>query len=166
MEKSEPPYTVDGNVHWYSLCGEEYRGSLQNKNRATKWFSNPTAGHISRGNRNSKRYMYPSVHCSTVYNSQDMEATYVLMSINGGVVHIYSGILLLMFSNSVVSDSPATPRAVVHQAPLYMGFTRQEYWSGCHFLLQAVLLRLLHSLPLSYLGSPQWNTLGHKKRIR
>ena len=23
----------------------------------------------------SKRYMYPKVHCSAVYNSQDMEAT-------------------------------------------------------------------------------------------
>ena len=22
-----------------------------------------------------KRYMYPNVHCSTIYNSQDMEAT-------------------------------------------------------------------------------------------
>ena len=24
----------------------------------------------------------------------------------------------------------ATPRTVVHQAPLFMGFSRQEYWSG------------------------------------
>ena len=24
---------------------------------------------------NSKRFMHPSVHCSTIYNSQDMEAT-------------------------------------------------------------------------------------------
>ena len=40
--------------------------------------------------------LYPSVHCSTVYNSQDMEAT--CMSINRwmdkAVVHIYNGILL------------------------------------------------------------------------
>ena len=26
-------------------------------------------------NTNSERYVYPNVHCSTVYNSQDMEAT-------------------------------------------------------------------------------------------
>ena len=26
---------------------------------------------------NSRRYMHPSVHSSTIYNSQDMEATYV-----------------------------------------------------------------------------------------
>ena len=41
-------------------------------------------------------YMHPNVHCSTIYNSQDMEAT--LMSIDRGmnkdVVHIYNGILL------------------------------------------------------------------------
>ena len=41
--------------------------------------------------------MHPNVHCSTIYNIQDMEA--VKMSINRGmdkedVVHIYNGILL------------------------------------------------------------------------
>ena len=45
------------------------------KNRATIWSSNPTPGHISRENYNSKGYMHPNVHCSTIYNSQDMEAT-------------------------------------------------------------------------------------------
>ena len=33
------------------------------------------------------------------------------------------------FSHSVVCDS-AIPRTVAHQAPLSMGFPRQEYWSG------------------------------------
>ena len=41
--------------------------------------------------------MHPSVHCSIIYNSQDMETTY--MSSHSGmdkedVVHIYNGILL------------------------------------------------------------------------
>ena len=48
--------------------------------------------YISRENHNSKRYMHPNVHCSTIYNSQDMEATW--MSIKRGmdkdVVHIYN----------------------------------------------------------------------------
>ena len=30
---------------------------------------------------------------------------------------------------SVVSDS-ATPQTVAHQAPLSVGFSRQDYWSG------------------------------------
>ena len=34
---------------------------------------------------------------------------------------------------SAVSDSFATPRAVAHQAPLSMGFSRQENWSGLLF---------------------------------
>ena len=28
----------------------------------------------------------------------------------------------------------ATPRTVAHQAPLLMGFPKQEYWSGLPFL--------------------------------
>ena len=34
-------------------------------------------------------------------------------------------------SHSVVSDSD--PRTVAHQAPLSMGFSRQEHWSGLPF---------------------------------
>ena len=37
--------------------------------------SNPITGHIARENHNSKRHMHPNVHCSTIYNSQVMEAT-------------------------------------------------------------------------------------------
>ena len=36
--------------------------------------SNPTPGHISGENHGSKGYMHPSVHCSAVYSSEDMEA--------------------------------------------------------------------------------------------
>ena len=48
-------------------------------------------------NSNWKRYTQPNVHSSTIYNNQDMEATY--MSINRGmdkedVVRIYNAILL------------------------------------------------------------------------
>ena len=32
-----------------------------------------------------------------------------------------------------MSDSFATPWTVAHQAPLSMGFPRQEYWSGFPF---------------------------------
>ena len=36
-------------------------------------------------------------------------------------------------SRSVVSNS-ATPWTVAHQAPLSVGFSRQEYWRGLSFL--------------------------------
>ena len=44
-------------------------------NRTALWPSNPTAEHTHRGNQNWKSPVYPNVHRSTVYNSQDMEAT-------------------------------------------------------------------------------------------
>ena len=64
----------------------------------------------------------------------------------------------------------ATPWTLARQAPLSMGFSRQEYWSGLPFpspgdlpdpgiepessALQA------DSLPLSQLGSPVWQLTG------
>ena len=39
--------------------------------------------------------------------------------------------LLLLFTCSVMSDWLfETPWIIVHQAPLSVGFSRQEYWSG------------------------------------
>ena len=40
---------------------------------------------------------------------------------------------LCVLSRSVVSDSFATPWTVAHQAPLYVEFSSQEYWSGLPF---------------------------------
>ena len=37
-----------------------------------------------------------------------------------------------MLSRSTVSDS-ATPRTIARQAPLSLGFSRQEHWSGLPF---------------------------------
>ena len=55
------------------------------------------------------------------------------------------------------------PMDCTRQAPLSIDFSRQEYWSGCRFLLQGIFptqgsnTRLLHwqvsSLPLSHQGS-------------
>ena len=50
-----------------------------------------------QGNQNRKRHTYLNVHCSTVYNSQDMEATQRSISRRMGkkaVVHIHNGIWL------------------------------------------------------------------------
>ena len=33
----------------------------------------------------------------------------------------------------------STPRTVAHQAPLSIGFSRQKYGGGCHFLIQGIL---------------------------
>ena len=42
--------------------------------------------------------------------------------------------MLLLFSHYVGSYSFAIWRTVAHQAPLSMGLSRQEYWSGLPFI--------------------------------
>ena len=60
--------------------------------------------------------------------------------------------------------------AVAHQAPLYMEFSRQEYWNGLPFHSPGYRphpeIELVspawqaNSLPLSHLGSPLKNRIG------
>ena len=47
------------------------------KNRPTMWSSNSSPEYFSKENKNTnlKTYMHPYVHCSIIYNSQDIEAT-------------------------------------------------------------------------------------------
>ena len=73
--KREPSCTVGGKVYWYHHYGEQHGGSLKTKTRTSIRPSNPTPGHIPWENHNSKRHMHPNVHCSTIFNSQIMEAT-------------------------------------------------------------------------------------------
>ena len=78
--------------------------------------------------------------------------------------------LLSLFSHSVVSDIFVTPWTGTRQAPLSMGFSRQEYWSGWPFPPPGHLLHpgiepaspalQAESLPLSHLGSPPSELLG------
>ena len=39
----------------------------------------------------------------------------------------------LLFSHSVMSNSFVTPWTAAHQSPLYVEFSKQEYWSGLPF---------------------------------
>ena len=74
VESREPSYTVGGSVSRYSIIENCIEGPQKTRYRTTLWSINPSSGHISGENHNLKRYMYLSVHCSTIHNSQDMEA--------------------------------------------------------------------------------------------
>ena len=68
------------------------------------------------------RWVTKNVQLSTESSTQ----CYVAAQMRGGVWR-------MSMSESVsqsVSDSLVTPWTVAHQAPLSMGFSRQEYWSG------------------------------------
>ena len=52
---------------------------------------------------------------------------------NVTIVQEYDFILILLFSQVVMSDSLVISWAIAHQAPLSMGFPRQEYQNGLSF---------------------------------
>ena len=82
-----------------------------------------------------------------------------------GKTHSKPSRSLKLLSRSVVSNSFATPWTVANQAPLSMGFSRQEYWSGLPYPpsrgypdsgieLPSPALQVDFFLPLSHQGSP------------
>ena len=69
------------------------------RNGIALWPSDSTSGNISKETQNtySKEYMHPYVHCSIIYNSQDLEAAQVSIRRwvdTKAVVHLHNGILL------------------------------------------------------------------------
>ena len=75
--------------------------------------------------------------------SQDMEEFDTLERTLGAMI------MMLMCVCSVVSGS-AIPWAVALQAPLSMGFSRQEYWSGLPFPPPRILLTQGSNLHIVY----------------
>ena len=54
---------------WRTVCRFLKKKKKTTRNRTAIWPSSPTSGHTHQANQNWKRYVYPNVHCSTVYNS-------------------------------------------------------------------------------------------------
>ena len=53
----------------------------------------------------------------------------------------YILLLLLLLSRFSHVRLSVTPETAAHQALPSLGFSRQEYWSGCHFLLQCMKVK-------------------------
>ena len=75
MEKRESSYTAGGNANWYSHYGERCGDSLKKMEIELPY--NPAIPLLGIHTEETRieRHVYPNVHRSTVYNSQDMEAT-------------------------------------------------------------------------------------------
>ena len=50
-------------------------------------------------------------------------------------------LLLLLLSRFSHVRLCATPEMTAYQAPPSLGFSRQEHWVGCHFLLQCMKMK-------------------------
>ena len=73
--KGNPPTLLVGMEIGTATMENSMEVPSKTKNRATMWSCIPTPGHVSGEEHGLKGYMHPSVHCSTVYNSQVMETT-------------------------------------------------------------------------------------------
>ena len=82
MEKREPSYTIGGNINWYNHYGEQNGGSLK-KIQSYHVIQQSHSWHIPKGKHGLKGYMGPMFIASTVYNSQEMEATRMSIQMNG-----------------------------------------------------------------------------------
>ena len=80
MDKGEPFCTAGGHADWCSHCGKQY-GDIWKKLKMDLTLDPaiPLSGNISKGtqNTNLKEHKHPYVHCSAIYNRQDMEAAQV-----------------------------------------------------------------------------------------
>ena len=76
MWRKGTPYTASRSISWYNCFGKQYGSSSKNLNRTNIWSSSyrSCSRLLPKEDTNSKRYMLPSVHCSTIYNNQDTEA--------------------------------------------------------------------------------------------
>ena len=111
QESMTPPTLLMGITLVQPLWKTAWRflEKLQKKKRERViiWVSNPTPRHISRKVRSSnlKRYTHPSVHSSTICNSQDMEATWMSFRLNECIKEmwcIHNGILLSHKNNEIM----------------------------------------------------------------
>ena len=80
--------------------------SWKTKNKTTLWPRNSISGYISKNSKNTnlKRYMYPNVHSSSIYNCQDRKQ-YMWPSIEEWIKkmwYIYNGILFSNKKNEIL----------------------------------------------------------------
>ena len=73
--KGSPPMLLVGMYTGASTAENSMEIPQKTKNRVAILSSNHTPRHKSRESSNLKRCMHPSVHNSTMYDSQNMEAS-------------------------------------------------------------------------------------------
>ena len=106
------------------------------KNGTASGPSNPASGNTSKNhwNTNSKVYIYLYVHCSTVYNNQDLEAAQVLTSRwvdKIAMVHLYNEILPTIKKKKILPFATAW----VDLESIMLNEISQSEKDKCHMIL-------------------------------
>lgn len=75
--KQEEQNILNEKSGWPDFCSTCFAKGTVKARESTLWPSNSTSGYLSEESQNTnlQRSMHPSVHYSTIYNSQVIEAT-------------------------------------------------------------------------------------------
>ena len=124
------------------------------------WYSTPKCKRSLVAHRGKKRFViHEKVVQKCPISSKKKNTTNNLLSVEL-LKQLFNYLYSPMYCVLSCVRLLATPWTVAHQAPLSMEFPRQEYWVGCHALLQGIFPTqgstqcLLH-WPRSKLGKPQ-----------
>ena len=84
--EGEPLCIAGGNTDWCSHCGRATELPQKIKNGTALWPRDSTSVNIPKETQNtdSRDYVHLYVHCSIIYNSQDLEAAQVPIRWVGG----------------------------------------------------------------------------------
>ena len=124
--------------------------------------SQSSPGHIFQQNSNSKRYMYPFIHSSTIYNRQDMETRWIHAGRWKDKEHVvcihtrtHSGILLSHRRETMPPAAPCTDLEVTvrHRMVSPYGDIPRDVTVWPHTRVQS---KTRH----------QWTCLGKRGRLR
>ena len=85
-------------------------------------------------------WIYFSYHHS-ISTSVRIILRWILIISISSLNYIAFSLLLLLLSRFSRVRLCAIPQTAAHQAPQALGFSRQEHWSGCHFLLQCMKVK-------------------------
>ena len=122
--KLDLSYIASGNVEDFTLLENSLAISGKTKHTITIWPINCTLGHLSQRNENLcvHKNPYNDIYSKFTYNSPKLESAQI--SSNNYTVYV-----LAAQSCPTLWD----PMYIACQAPLSMGFSRQEYWSRLLF---------------------------------
>ena len=102
---------------------------------------------------------------SFLWNSSYIAVSLILYKDNNEWYSTLTSVLVCVcVSHSVMSNLFVTPWMVAHQAPLSMEFSRQEYWSCSHSLIQGIFpnqrsnLGLPHCRQILYIPTSNFDT--------
>ena len=150
---------------------------LKGKKGSTIWSGSATPKRICGENQNSKRCMHPSVHCTTIYNIQDVETYKMSMDRWTDKKDVIRASLVAQWLRIRLPMQGTRVRALAREDPTCRGATKpmhhyywawalepasHNYWSLCAATTEACAPRACAPRQVK---PPQWEACAPQQRV-